>query len=1164
MKHLIRRALLLLLALALTMTFVPAALAAPADIYVSAQGSDTDGYGSADAPYATLAKAVAMAEDGATIYVATDLEVTTLARLVSKDLTVTSAGKEPVTITRGENFAQIQDNARSTYNPALFEVTVAGGKDASLTLENIILDDAGRHEGTKFSQAVSGEDREDNTVFVQDAMVAAYGTDTYQADIILGEGAVLRNFGGMSAVRITANSTITMKDGSVIEDTTVEKRTKGTKDKDETGAAGAVWIQGPKFSMEEGSVIRNLYGRAVYADGGAAEISGEIRNITGDKTNIWQGMSGVMVHGRGGAEITLGSTALLTNPDVEAKLDSAVYTCGGSITMEKGSKLCDLAGTAISAYGSASPITVDMDGEIYGIHNGGNAINLNESTDLLCTIGENGYIHDNTVWYGSIYMQGSGIHLDHYGRIEDNYGTDKSGGICMANNFSGHSVTMYPGATVKNNVSKNDGAGVLVSCGTFIMKGGEISGNCATGTVESGIGAGVYVRRGGTFIMEGGSITGNCSKGGGAGVYYDAENYGKPLLSPVVQLLGGEISGNLAGCTFTPGAAEGEYTVEGGMSNDVYVSDTAYGHVSRYITVGDGLTLGDENIALEACQVFLARPDGSVAFGNASPDILASLQGAVDNRGWDDTALASLWCAGKASAITLTFRGVTYSDALPVYAAVLETTADGTTMADGPSVKFYAVDKTADGLTVTFPNTHDYGYGVALVQPTQDFGTLRLTAPEALGGKELEPYAIPYTVTYTMSENLKNLLSGSEELTIQVELDSNLTVDPAKVTAAGFLQVKNAAYQGGTLTLTCTLPEGWAEQTELTTTFSFVAEGEHFYPGVVVSASGDLTATVGTVSVYVPGNAAVTRLELQKDYTITATAGKGGSMAPAGTVMVEEGQDQTFVITPDFGYTVDTLYVDGKAVEAARTFTFRAVDQNHTIHATFRLVTFPIFPGTPDSGVGDWLNMADHMAYLHGYPDGTFGPQKQMTRAEAAQMFYNLLLDQNIESDKFFTDVKDDAWYAPAVEALAELGVINGYADGTFRPNASITRAEFTAMAMRFARDTLDGGSIFSDVTTGDWFYAPVTSAADYGWINGYPDGTFRPNAPITRAEVAAVVNRMLEREADEAYIAAHGDDLRQFSDLSTTYWAYETIMEATNGHTYVAGASGEVWTNLR
>ena len=453
---------------------------------------------------------------------------------------------------------------------------------------------------------------------------------------------------------------------------------------------------------------------------------------------------------------------------------------------------------------------------------------------------------------------------------------------------------------------------------------------------------------------------------------------------------------------------------------------------------------------------------------------------------------------------------------------------------------------------------------MALVQPTQDFGTLRLTAPETLGGKELEPYAIPYTVTYTMSENLKNLLSGSEELTIQVELDSNLTVDPAKVTAAGFLQVKNAAYQGGTLTLTCTLPEGWEGKTDLATTFSFSAEGEHFSPGDVVSASGDLTATVGTVSVYVPGNAAVTRLELQKDYTITATAGKGGSIAPSGTVVVEEGQDQTFVITPDFGYTVDTLYVDGKAVEAARTFTFRAVDQNHTIHATFRLVTFPIFPGTPDSGVGDWLNMADHMAYLHGYPDGTFGPQKQMTRAEAAQMFYNLLLDQNIESDRFFTDVKDDAWYAPAVEALAELGVINGYADGTFRPNASITRAEFTAMAMRFARDTLDGGSIFSDVTTGDWFYAPVTSAADYGWINGYPDGTFRPNAPITRAEVAAVVNRMLEREADEAYIAAHGDDLRQFSDLSTTYWAYETIMEATNGHTYVAGASGEVWTNLR
>ena len=197
-----------------------------------------------------------------------------------------------------------------------------------------------------------------------------------------------------------------------------------------------------------------------------------------------------------------------------------------------------------------------------------------------------------------------------------------------------------------------------------------------------------------------------------------------------------------------------------------------------------------------------------------------------------------------------------------------------------------------------------------------------------------------------------------------------------------------------------------------------------------------------------------------------------------------------------------------------------------------------------------------------------FDPMGSVTRAEVATIFFRLLTDEARErfwcETNDYSDVADGSWYNNAVSTLSNMGILGGYEDGTFRPNASITRAEFTAMAMRFARDTLDGGSIFSDVTTGDWFYAPVTSAADYGWINGYPDGTFRPNAPITRAEVAAVVNRMLQRQADEAYLAAHGDDLRQFSDLSTTYWAYETIMEAANGHTYVAGASGEVWTNLR
>lgn len=137
-----------------------------------------------------------------------------------------------------------------------------------------------------------------------------------------------------------------------------------------------------------------------------------------------------------------------------------------------------------------------------------------------------------------------------------------------------------------------------------------------------------------------------------------------------------------------------------------------------------------------------------------------------------------------------------------------------------------------------------------------------------------------------------------------------------------------------------------------------------------------------------------------------------------------------------------------------------------------------------------------------------------MTRAEVAQMFYNLLLDQDVEITKTFDDVSEDAWYAKAVNTLASLGVVSGVGDNKFEPNRSITRAEFTTMAMKFAVGGEEGENIFSDVDEDDWFYKAVVDSIQYGWIHGYPDGTFRPNNSITRAEVTAIVNNMLGREA--------------------------------------------------
>lgn len=221
-------------------------------------------------------------------------------------------------------------------------------------------------------------------------------------------------------------------------------------------------------------------------------------------------------------------------------------------------------------------------------------------------------------------------------------------------------------------------------------------------------------------------------------------------------------------------------------------------------------------------------------------------------------------------------------------------------------------------------------------------------------------------------------------------------------------------------------------------------------------------------------------------------------------------------------------------------------------------------PANPDdTGVSDWLNTKDHLAYLAGYPGGTFGPDQNMTRAEAAQMFYNLLLEKDVEITVEFEDVPADAWYAKPVNTLASLGILSGVGNGRFDPERSITRAEFTVIAMKFANTSGGGVNIFSDVNEDDWFYSAVVDSTQYGWINGYPDGTFRPEATISRAEVTVIVNHMLGRAADRPYVIAHEEELNTFGDVNRGHWGYFHIAEATNAHEYHTEDGTESWTGL-
>lgn len=289
------------------------------------------------------------------------------------------------------------------------------------------------------------------------------------------------------------------------------------------------------------------------------------------------------------------------------------------------------------------------------------------------------------------------------------------------------------------------------------------------------------------------------------------------------------------------------------------------------------------------------------------------------------------------------------------------------------------------------------------------------------------------------------------------------------------------------------------------------------------------------------------------DYT--GTIGSGGEITLTGGDKIvirnlPEGTRYEVIIETADGYTVSSTGAEGVIHTGMNEAEFTAT---RTVPVADPSIT----------GVSRWLNTTDHMAYLGGYGGGLFGPDDNMTRAQAAQMFYNLLLDKDVPVTVSFTDVAPDAWYATAVNALASLGIVSGYGNGTFGPDDSITRAQFTTIAMRFTNGALDGENIFTDVSADDWFYDYVVGAIQYGWISGYSDGRFGPNDTITRAQVTAIVNRMLGRSADMDYVERHMEELTRFTDVPDTHWAYDQIMEATNAHTYDKTGGREDWTGL-
>ena len=1230
-----RRILSSLMALVLVFGLLPAtALAAEGEsttpaVYVSSAGDDTNGNGSEDKPFATLAKAVDVAKDGATIYVMSDLNMTSCARFYNKSLTITSLGDATCTITRGDNFAQQQDNARSWYNPAMVEVQTTGGVGAGLTLTNIIFDDAGKKEGTVFAQAVSdgsvGAASNDNLVYVQDAIIASNATVT--TTITLGDGAVLRNFGGMSAVRATGEAKLVMEPGSVIEDASSITRSKG--DAGSVGPAGAVWLQGSDFEMENGAEIKNVNGRAVYADGGSVSVGGTISGIIGNPA-MWQGKDGTAIHLRGSAKATLNGKISDCTEGVLVFVDKAVFE------MATGSFLgnSDAAGIKTNEDPTWSLVnkddygtdrnTITIHGEISGIKNNKTPIQFKFGTLL---IGADSNIHHNSVFYGTLYIQRDAI-VDIYGKINNNDASSRGGGVATA----GHGevvINMYEGAEVKGNTAVKNGGGIMISSNTsFTMYGGEISGN-----VSQTVGGGIYQYK-------------NNSK---------------------VELQGGTIRDNTMNATDVKDSSTG-------TENDITISNQGNGSSNHYLYISQNTELDNQNVYFQINSTTVTPAENSldIKLGNASKESVTALSGKADANGWN-APLATFW-AQRDGAAELTVGGLTFNKALPVYALVQETGADGKPVS-GAEVRVYSTKITDDGIRLTLPNGYTNGCAVALAQPTTDFGSVGISGPtEIAKTSDAAPYEVPYTVTYTMSDSLRGMLNMASAdipaMSFVVELDSRLAAKTGDsgnclytFDGDGILD-GTASVSGHTVTVTCTPLPGWKaaiagkSSVKMVLKCAGLLDAAAFAAGESLNTAAHISGKVSSgstvTSVVIPSSICRTRMTAQ---TYTVTYHRNG--ADSGETV--DSRSYIFgdlAVVSENGYVRDghsfvgwntqrdgsgTHHVPGSSITVTdhihlyAQWTRNSSGDDDDTGYTLRLTKLDAGDGTPLSGAkfelwrvgtrsdtrlgvyetnrygwtqaevsqsGDyyWVETVppegyrlgggrhptntgknsritvynteaavpalftdDHYAYIVGGPDGTVRPNDSMTRAGVATIFFRLLKDSvrdaNLLTGCTYTDVPDGHWANTAISTMTGLDIVRGYDAAAFGPGDPITRAQFAAICARFDTGKSNGSRTFSDIE-GHWAKAYIERAAELGWISGFQDGTFRPDAYITRAQAVTMINRMLNRVPEDPSDLLPG--MNVWPDCGPGDWFYLAIQEATNSHDYRRKAgSYETWTDL-
>ena len=410
--------------------------------------------------------------------------------------------------------------------------------------------------------------------------------------------------------------------------------------------------------------------------------------------------------------------------------------------------------------------------------------------------------------------------------------------------------------------------------------------------------------------------------------------------------------------------------------------------------------------------------------------------------------------------------------------------------------------------------------------------------------------------------------------TEETKTEYNITVEDTKGKIENaFIEIKDGK-------ITVTLPETHTLTTSNQTTVTVLDNENKGVANISVTIKDKTTEKTGTTD----ANGKVT-LPVKSSGGGSSSGGGGGSRGNGGgggyistnvtniTVTDKNGKNVSVSKSTDKDGKITLTLPNGTDLTGDNYYTIKATGNKGNAKADVAIILKDkknnSTNGTTDKNGMLILPASEHKAYIFGYADGTFRPDNNMSRAEAAAIFARLISEkkgENISGKATFKDISSKDWFAKEVGYLEKYGIIKGYSDNTFKPHESVTRAEFVAMTVRFNalfNDVKKGSYTvkYTDVEKGYWAYSDIAYAKNIGWLNGYADGSFKGDNAITRAEVVTVVNKATGRIADEGYINKNLSLLNKFTDLkNNSHWAFYSICESANTHLANSSNDTETW----